>query len=267
MKLLAAFTALVFSFPNLSASQQASPVASSAAQATTLLGQSLAALTGQAALTDVTLSGTARRIAGSTDESGAVTLKALATGESRVDLVLPSGPRTEVRSFPNSGPSGSWAGPDGVAHAISQHNLWTDSSWFFPGLTITRVLSSGYIVSYIGHETSGAQAVEHIYVTRLFTATGAPPNWTPDSLQHLAGMDIYLDATSLLPSAISFKVHPDNNQLIDIPVEIRLSDYRSVGGVQVPFRIQRFFNNNLDLDLQLQNSSINSGLTASSFFL
>jgi hypothetical protein len=215
----------------------------------------------------VTLSGTVRRIAGSTDESGTATLKALATGESRIDLVFPSGPRTEVRSFPNSGPSGSWVGPDGIAHAISQHNLWTDSSWFFPALTIARTLSAGYIVTHVGHETIGAQPVEHLYVTRQFQAIGAPSTWTPDALQHLAGMDIYLDSTSLLPSSISFKVHPDKNDLIDIPVTIRLSDYRSLGGVQIPFHIQKYFNNSLDLDLQLQNTSINSGLSASSFSL
>jgi len=93
--------------------------------------------------------------------------------------------------------------------------------------------SAGYAVTYVGHETIGAQAVEHLYVTRQFQATGAPSNWTPDALQRLAAMDIYLDSTSLLPSSISFKVHPDKNDLIDIPVTVRLSDYRSISGVQI----------------------------------
>jgi hypothetical protein len=251
----------------LSISLAAQQTATSSPQAVLFLQQSLRALAGGQTLSDVTLSGTVRHIAGSDDDTGTIMLKALATGESRVDLILPSGTRTEVRSFPNSGPTGSWVGPDGVVHAISQHNLWTDSSWFFPALTMARMLSSGYIVSYVGHETKGAEAVEHLYVTRQFRATGAPPNWTPDSLQHLAGMDLYLNATSLLPSSISFKMHPDKNALLDLPIEIRFSDYRSVAGVQIPFHIQRFFNNGLDLELQLQNSSINSDLSASSFSL
>jgi hypothetical protein len=51
MNLLAAFTALVFSLQNFPASQQVSTVAGTSTQATTLLGQSLAVPTGQAALT------------------------------------------------------------------------------------------------------------------------------------------------------------------------------------------------------------------------
>ena len=216
----------------LSVSLAAQEAATSSPQALQLLQQSLNALGGQT-LSDVTLSGTARRIAGSDDESGSATLKALTTGETRIDLVFASGTYTEVRAFPNSGPTGSWVGPDGVIHAISQHNLLTDSGWFFPALTVARMASAGYAVTYVGHETIGAQAVEHLYVTRQFQATGAPSNWTPDALQRLAAMDIYLDSTSLLPSSISFKVHPDKNDLIDIPVTVRLSDYRSISGVQI----------------------------------
>jgi len=217
----------------LSLSLAAQQTATSSTQALLLLQRSAAALSGGQALTDVTLSGTARRIAGSDDESGSATLKALTTGETRIDLVFASGTYTEVRAFPNSGPTGSWVGPDGVIHAISQHNLLTDSGWFFPALTVARMASAGYAVTYVGHETIGAQAVEHLNVTRQFQATGAPSNWTPDALQRLAAMDIYLDSTSLLPSSISFKVHPDKNDLIDIPVTVRLSDYRSISGVQI----------------------------------
>lgn len=268
MRVLSFFAALLITLPNSPASPQAaSSPSTSSTQAIALLTQSVAALTGTVTISDVTLSGTVRRIAGSDDESGSATLKALTTGETRVDLVFASGTRTEVRTFPNSGPAGSWVGPDGVAHAISQHNLLTDPSWFFPAFTVARMVSDGYAVTYVGHETIGAQAVEHIYATRQFQAIGAPPDWTPSPLQKLAGMNIYLDSASLLPASISFNAHPDNNALLDIPVTIRLSDYRTVGGVQIPFHIQKFFNNSLDLDLQLQSSSVNSGLSASSFSL
>jgi len=243
------------------------PTTQSSSQALSLLQNSLVALTGGKSITDVTLTGTVHRIAGSDDETGSATLKALTTGEARIDLVLASGTYTEVRAFPNSGPTGSWVGPDGVIHAISQHNLLTDPAWFFPALTATRIVSSGYAVTYVGHETIDSHAVEHIYVTRQFQAVGAPPSWTPEPLQRLAGMDVYLDSASLLPASICFNVHPDNNALLDIPVVIRFSDYRATRGVQTPFRIERFFNNSLDLDLQLQDSSVNSGLSPASFSL
>src|SRR5580700_10807623 len=153
--------------------------AATAPQATALLQQALATLSGGHPLTDVTLSGSAQCIAGSDDESGTVVLKALATGESRLDLTLPSGPRSEVRANSSSGPVGSWSGPDATSHAISQHNLWTDSSWFFPAFTLARLLGDpSYIISYIGHETRNDQAVEHLTVSRQVQATGAPLGWT-----------------------------------------------------------------------------------------
>ena len=250
----------------LSVSLAAQEAATSSPQALALLQKSLATLTGGQSITDITLSGTARRIAGSDDESGTAVLKALATGESRIDLVFPSGVRTEVRAFPASGPSGSWVGPDGITHVISQHNLWTDSSWFFPVFTLSRLLSdSAYILSYVGHETRNGQAVEHLTTYRQFQAVGAPPGWHPTPLQRLTAMDIYLDSVTLLPSAILLNTHPDRNQALDIPVEIRFSSYQQTSGLTLPLHIQQHFNNALALDIQINNVSLNTGLSTSAF--
>src|SRR5437016_12441307 len=91
-----------------SAAQQ---TASSRTPATQLLQQSLAALQGNTSVTDVTLSGSARRIAGSDDESGTAVLEALTTGQARMDLSLPSGSRSEVVTFTKQCPAGYWSGP------------------------------------------------------------------------------------------------------------------------------------------------------------
>ncbi len=82
-------------------------------------------------------------------------------------------------------------------------------------------------------------------------------------MQHLTKMDIYVDATTNLPASIAYKIHPDDNALLDIPVELRFSDYRAVGGAQIPFRIQKSINNTLAFDLQFQTVALNSGVTAS----
>jgi hypothetical protein len=81
----------------------------------------------------------------------------------------------------------------------------------------------------------------------------------------MSQVDIFLDASTLLPAAIAFSLHPDDNALLDIPLEIRFSDYRPVSGAQVPFRIQKYLNNSLILDLQLQSTAFNTGLTAADF--
>jgi len=224
-----------------------------------LLQRSLAALQGNTSVNDVTLSGTARRIAGSDDESGTVTVKGLSGGTNRIDLSLSSGPRSEIRSVSISGPSGSWSGPDGVAHSIAYHNLVTDSG-LLPLFTIASILSNtNSVVTLIGPETRNGQSVIHLTAVQQF------PLLTRDSAalqQRLSKMDIYLDAATNLPASFVYNTHPDNNALLDIAVEIQFSDYRNVSGSQIPFHIQKFLNNSLLLDLQFQYAALNTGLTA-----
>src|SRR2546423_167898 len=156
-----------------------------------------------------------------------------------------------------------------------------DPSWF-PAFSISRALSSGlpagagFASAYVGQETRESQSVHHLQIWQLSAIP--TPSGTP-TFQHLTQVDLYLDATTLLPAALTFNTHPDNNMLLDIPVEIRFSDYRPVSGnsatvgaglspstspssPQIPFHIQKFLNNSLLLDLQFQTATLNSGLTA-----
>ena len=59
-------------------------------QALAYASQAIAALSGGTAITDVTLTGNATYTAGD-DETGPATLMAVGTGESRMDLSLPTG--------------------------------------------------------------------------------------------------------------------------------------------------------------------------------
>ena len=227
------------------------------------LQRSLSQLEGNTSISDVTLTGSVRRIAGSDDESGSATLKALSSGAARSDLSLSSGTVDEIyNSSSPSDPAGAWSGPDGVSHPIPFHNLLSEPAWFFPTFAISRRLAAGYIVADLGSETYEGQQVEHISVTQNSPSLSAS---NAVLFQHLTQVDFFLDSTTLLPAAISFNIHPDNNSLIDIPVEIRFSGYRSVSGAQVPFHVQKFLNNSLLLDVQVQNAVINSGLSASAF--
>jgi hypothetical protein len=247
----------------LSISLAAQQTATSSPQALQFLQQSLSALAGGQTLTDVTLSGTARRISGSDDDTGTAVFKALASGAGRIDLSLSSGQRTEISNLSGAIPAGTWLGPDRVSHPIVFHNLLSEPAWFFPAFSIARRLSaSGYVATYVGHETHNSQAVEHISVSQ----NPLRPNpRTGVSFEHLTQLDFFIDSTTFLPAAFTFNIHPDNNALLDIPVEIRFSDYRSVSGAQVSFRIQKFVNGSLFLDIQVQNATTNSGLSADSF--
>jgi len=240
----------------------AQQTASSSSQASQLLQQSLAALQGNTSLSDVTLSGTARRIVSSDDESGTVTLKALATGAMRLDFNLPSGSLSEVRATSSGVSAGDWSGPDGVSHSIASQNLSTDWGWF-PAFTLSSLLSSANsVLTYVGQETRNGHTVQHLIVKQQFPSQKGN---TATLLQHLSQMDIYLDATTTLPVSLVYNTHPDNDAGVDLPVEIDFSDYRAVNSVQIPFLIQKSLNNSLYLELQLQTAAVNSGLTASTF--
>ena len=230
-------------------------------QAIALLAQAVAALQGAATITDVTLSGSARRVAGSDDETGSAVFKAIVDGSSKLTLNLPSGTHSEVRANSDNGPVGSWSGPDGMSHPLAYHNLFTDAG-VLPTLLLVGFAKSSAVVSLVGPETRDGANVLHLSAYQQIAAfAGTDPSLS----QRLSQTEIFLDATTLLPRAIAFNVHPDNDSLLDIPIVVDFSDYRSVKGAQVPFHIQKSINNSLALDLQLSSAAINTGLSTTDF--
>lgn len=257
--ILFAFASLIVSGP--SPGQQAT----TAGRARTLLQQAHAAVSGSSTLNDISISATAHRIAGSDDETGTALLRALATGEARVDSDFPSGKYTEVIAKSDKGPLGQWSGPDGVVHRLPHHNLLVDSSWFFPAMMLRKMIfSPGLVMEDLGTEVRDEHRVEHLIVTRQFPEVHLPEH-AVQLLEHASQIAVYLDSSTLLPSAVTFNTHPDEDASRDIPVEIRFLDYRVVDGVKVPFHVMKFLNNGLVLDLQLETVSLNAGLSTNDF--
>ena len=285
---------------SLSAQQSSSSSTTSVAPATSdpqavaLVQSALEALTDGVTVNDVTLTGTAQRIAGSDDETGTATVKGTALGDSRVDLSLQSGNRSEVRShaavplpgiLPAGVPApvaqtpqsaGVWSDSDGTLHGMAGHNIMTAATWFFPTLTLENIASAqNYVLAYVGQETRNGATVLHVSASQQVpqlaqnsSSSGYPgpsPAQFQGLMQHLSRMDFYIDPNSSLPIELDFNSHPDNNASIDIATEILFSNYQKVGGVLVPLHVQKYLNNSLVLDLQLTDATINSGLSASVF--
>lgn len=286
--LLSVLTAVLLA-ASVSAQSASTAPTTSDPQAVALLQKSLAALTGGAPVTDVTSTGSARRIAGSDNETGTATMEATSLGDSRVELSFASGNRVEIRNhsaLPLPGflppkapaaaaqtpqPVGEWIGADGSTHEMASHNTVTDADWFFPALTIARLLATqSYALSYIGSETHDGTTVLHVSAVELFPQL-ATSSTTASSLgqlmQHLSRMDFYFDPASSLPVALDFSQHPDNNALVDLPIEIRFLAYKPFNGVAVPTEVQKFMNYGLVLDLQFSGVALNAGLSSSIFAL
>jgi hypothetical protein len=240
--------------------QTAGQAPASDPQALALASQAIAGLTGGASLRDVTLTGTETHIAGSLTETSPVTLKAMGTDNARVDRQLST--TFEIRTNLSGIPAGSWTGADGASHLMAEQNCWTDAAWFFPVFSSAFSFNKDVRLAYVGLETLSDVSVQHIRASRVaFDKSGNP-------VAMIAGwsqVDAYLDAQSLLPIDVRFNVYPDNDTNVRIPVEIIYSDYRVVNGIHVPFHIQKYLQNVLNLDLTITSATFNSGLSSSNF--
>jgi len=224
-------------------------------QSANIVSQETAVLCPEGPITDVLLTGTASWTMGSDNETGQVTLKARAAGQSRVDLVLGTVSRSEIRiNDPLTPQFETLAGGQWTTRAV--HNGWVDANWFFPALSALVVgPQNGFALGSISD-------VSHVF--SQFQIANQKSAIT-SQIQGLSTVLCDLDPSTRLPLAVHFSAHPDDNLLANIPVDVQYSDYRVVNGVQVPFRIQRYFNGTLQLDITISAVTINPGLTNSDF--
>lgn len=266
MKIVIALCSLccvgLLSLSSLAQSPTAAATTTSAPQAAQLLRQALSALSPNLTTNDTTLSGSVHHVLGSIDENGTATLEAISAGASKLVFSLPSGQFTEIRDLTTAPAAGHWSGSDGVSHPIAFQNLLNEPSWFSPVAIVSRlILSPSSVATVVGTEELGTQSVQHITIYQIPPATVA----TPDTYPHLTQIDLYIDASTFLPAAVRYNIHPDDNELVDIPIEVDFSDYRAVQGTQVPYRVQRLINNNLLFDVTVNSVTVNSGLSPTSF--
>lgn len=235
---------------------------SSNTQALALAAQSIAAMTSKQALRDVTLTATGTWN-GPDSGSATATLQALGTAESRMDLALADGTRTEIRDAQSGAALGEWINPDGTSGLVAPQNCSTDAVWFFPVLG-SLAAGQNVVLSYIGQETRNGESVQHLhsYIYQATSNTGINSDY-----QTLSAMDFYLDSVTLLPVAITFNAYPDNSTSTTIQTEADFSDYQNLGGFLVPMHIEKYSQGNLLLDLNVSSAVFNSGLTLSTFTL
>ena len=231
-------------------------------KAVAIVMQASLALTGGTTVNDATLTGTATSIAGSTRETGTVTLIFAGLSFSRIDLQLDSGSSSEIRN--NSGaPNGGVVDPKGNYHQLPLHNCFNPPAWFSPLGWVQAGLTTNAVLSYIGSETRGGVAVDHV---RSYLGVD-PTNPTANLQQKLSTFDLYLDASSHLPLAVEFNTHPYDDAGRDIPSEVRFNDYRLIGQVDTPFLIQKLSQGSLQLEIAVSGANTNSGVSPTQFQL
>jgi hypothetical protein len=115
-------------------------------------------------------------------------------------------------------------------------------------------------ITYVGQESIAGASVHHIRIS------STPMDDTPPDLEDLISeFHVFVDATSMLPvKTLSFDLSPLAMQN-RAPIETYFSDYRSVGGILVPFRRTRFLGGHMQMDVVLTAVQLNVGLPMSDF--
>lgn len=131
MTRFAAVTLVVITLLSCAPAQNQPP---SDPQAVAYAAQSIAALSGGTAISDVTLVGSVTWTGSATSENGTATLLALGSGESSMNLALSSGTRTEIRDSSTGTAKGQWIAESGASGLFASQNTMTDAVWFFPAL-------------------------------------------------------------------------------------------------------------------------------------
>lgn len=204
-------------------------------------------------LRDVTMSGTAIWHIGSDNETGTITFKATRDGKSRMDLALGSAQKSEIRINDPVRPKALFF--DGTRWQTSAlHNSWTDANWFFPPFAATATANErSFTLSQVNNS-----------VRAQFNVAGQEAS-TASLIRILSITDSALDPATHLLTTTRWAGHPDNDFNVSVPVEVRFSDYRNVGGVEVPFRIERYINGTLQLEITISSIGLNPGLSNNDF--
>jgi hypothetical protein len=233
-------------------------------QAVSLATQAMTALMNGVAVGDVTLSGDAVWTSGTNTERGTATAYGKKNADSRLDLALSNGKRSELRNSAGGSPQGAWIKASGQSTPSAFQNCWTDAVWFFPALTSLSAVNSDptLVLVYLGLETQNGRSVQHIQ-SYHYIASKVPKatNFT----QQISTVDYYLDAQTLVPMSITFDAHPDDGTDANIAVQVDFANYQLANGILVPFHVTKLWQGNTLLDFTVTNVAVNSGLPDSLF--
>lgn len=247
-------------FSSTASSAQSQPPSNP--QALAYAAQSIAALTGGATISDVTITGNATWNGSGSSQTGTATLLALGTTESRMNLALPGETWTEIRDAQTGGPLGQWSNSSGNSSGMfTLYNCETDAVWFFPVLG-SLAAGPNVVLSYIGQTTWNGRNVQQIqsYIFQPDWPAGVTP-----TAQQLSTMNFYLDAVTFLPVAVTFNAHPNNDANTNVSIEVDFSGYQGMNHVQVPTLIQKFSQGSLLVSLTVTGAAFNTGLPLSDF--
>lgn len=213
------------------------------------------AVSGGKSIQSIMLSASAVWVAGSQSESGTAELQANADGSTNVQLNLGSASRTETRTKMDGSRTCQWTDSAGTNHEVLGPNCLIAIPWFAASL-FTQPASrvSPLIVTTDDGAISKDGATFH-QISYLLNLQGADTNSTNQSISW-SRVKVLYDPQTFLPASLEYFIHPDDNNLQNIPVRVVFSSYQSISGVMLPFHIDKYVQRTLQLSLNVNNASI-----------
>jgi len=194
------------------------------------------------------LAGTVTVQTGDTSDTGAVTLTAKEDGSGSVSYDLPTqGTHREDCGGAGSGRSCTWTGADGTVQDLGTSLSAAPLLWYAPNLAL-QTGNADTIVTDDGVTELGGQHVRVLEVRSASFTNLLRKRKIPYSPMLLA-----LDPGSLLPMFLKYTIHPDQDPMISIDMEVTYSNYHAENGIQVPSLIQRRLNGALDTEIRIQS--------------
>ena len=204
------------------------------------------------AIESIHLSGTAHAIAGSTREGGTFSFDLKSNGDSSLHVDAGVLTRTERSGNVGEDVACSWAGSDGVEHESAIHNCWLSLDWILPSFAL-QSFHAGLDKRLSSDKGAHQEPTQRLEFAR--TLSHATPR-TQELVRKLSAVSLSLDPATSLPSSLSFNIHPEDDAGTNIPIIVRYSDYHQISGASIPFHIQKYLNNGLVLDLQVESAMI-----------
>lgn len=202
--------------------------------------------------TSITLDGTFTSTEGSLRQNGTFEMTVGSDGSYSIGLSRTVGTTNESRTVANGTPACTWTDQDNVVHNSLFLNC-VPPPWFFPGLSLLSQTGDPSHPAWAPTSYTVDSMGDHLSFQFVFPNTTA----AQEDPQLATPLDLVLAPDTHLPLFVLFTAHPDNGWThADIPVKIAYSDYRGVSGVMIPFRIQRYLNGSLILDLTITSASV-----------
>lgn len=228
---------------------QTIPTSDKPAQVLPAAAQGIAAFA-SAPVHQVQLNGTASAYVGSLQPSGTFSATLDSTGHTKLQLVIGELSRIETTEAFGNTRKCKWAGQDGVEHDVAHHNCQIAVNWLVPDLDLQARITA--LTEAVVAKNEQGVAFQELALTQPPGDLSAPAAL----ISRLSSVKVSLDPITFLPASLKFNIHPDNDAGLNIPIIVHYSDYRQINGVSLPFRIQKYLNNGLVLDLQVENAEV-----------